>query len=156
LMVFTFNLIEIGGEVSQKAPFAVLNGTLSPAAYRARNLGSYAEALSALEELPPDARVLMLWETRSLDCLPNCDPDETIDRWYETSLTHASAEEILHFWQVDGYTHLLLNKIGLEFILENDGRISSANWKKLETLLSMLAPPNNIAPGYELYELTPK
>jgi len=153
LMVFSFNLIEIGEEISQKAPFAVLNGTLSPASYRTRNLGSYAEAMSALGELPRDARVLMLWETRSLDCLPNCDPDDTIDRWYETSLTYATANEILSLWQMQGYTHLLLNKIGLEFIQENDGRISPSNWDKLETLLSMLSPPNIVAPGYELYKL---
>jgi hypothetical protein len=98
----------------------------------------------------------MLWETRSLGCLPNCDPDETIDRWYETSLTYASSEEILSFWQAQGYTHLFINRIGVEFIQENDGRISPKNWDKLETLLGMLPPPNSVAPGYDLYELRTK
>ncbi|MGB7874644.1 MAG: hypothetical protein WBL25_09695 [Anaerolineales bacterium] len=156
LLVFAFNLIEIGGEVSQKAPFAVMSRYLSPAAYRTRNLGNYDMAMTSLSELPKDARVLMLWETRSLSCLPNCDPDETIDRWYETSLEYASAEEILNSWRAQGYTHLLVNRIGLNFIQENDGRISSENWDKLETLLSMLAPSNAVAPGYELYELNAK
>ncbi|MGD8404911.1 MAG: hypothetical protein PVJ21_14720 [Anaerolineales bacterium] len=156
LIVFTFNLVEIGREVSQKAPFAVLNGTLSPAAYRTQNLLSYQEAISTLEELPPDARVLMLWETRSLGCLPGCDPDETIDRWYEASLTYSNADEIMATWQSQGYTHLLLNKIGMEFIQENDERISLENWDKLKTLLNMLPSPTSVAPGYELYELDGK
>lgn len=153
LIVFTFNLIAIGREVSQKAPFAVLSGTLSPAAYRTQNLSGYQEAISALEELPSDAQVLLLWETRSLGCLPICDPDETIDRWYEASLTYSSAEEILRTWQSQGYTHLLLNNIGAEFIQENDGRISSENWEKLEALLNVLPTPNSVAAGYDLYEL---
>lgn len=153
LLVFGFNLIAIGGDIIQKAPFAVMSGNLSPAAYRARNLGSYEEALTALRELPPNARVLMLWETRNLGCLPSCDPDETIDRWYEISLSYASAEEILKLWQSQGYTHLLLNKVGLDFIHENDRRISPENWEKLETLLSMLPPPVSVSPGYDLYEL---
>ncbi len=156
LIVFTFNLVEIGRDISQKEPIAVLNGTLSPASYRAQNLLSYQEVISSLKELPPDARVLMLWETRSLGCLPICDPDETIDHWYETSLTYASAEEILSLWQSQGYTHLLLNKIGLEFIQKNDGRISLENWEKLEILLNMLPSPAPVAPGYELYELDRK
>jgi hypothetical protein len=153
LIVFTFNLVEIGRDLSQKAPIAVLSGTLSPAAYQARNLPGYQEAKSALEELPPDARVMMLWETRSLGCLPGCDPDETIDRWYESSLTYSTADEILNAWQSQGYTHLLLNKIGMEFIKENDERISLANWDKLKALLNVLPPPISVAPGYELYEL---
>ena len=156
LMVFTFNLIEIGRDVSQKSPFAVLSGTLSPAAYRTQNLPGYQEAISVLEELPPNARVLMLWETRSLGCLPICDPDETIDRWYEASLTYPSAEEILDTWQSQGYTHILLNKIGMEFIQENDERFSPNNWEKLEKLLSKLPPPESVAPGYDLYELNGK
>jgi len=153
LMVFAFNLVEIGRDVSQKSPFAVLSGTLSPAAYRTQNLFSYQEAISALGGLPSDARVLMLWETRSLECLPICDPDETIDRWYEASLKYPNADEILSTWQSQGYTHILLNKIGMEFIQENDKRINSENWGKLENLLSMLPPPESVAPGYELYEL---
>ena len=156
LLVFGFNLIAVGGDVSQKAPFAVMIGKLSPASYRAQNLASYEEAITTLGDLPSDARVLMLWETRNFGCLPNCDPDETIDRWYETSLTYASAKEILGLWQVQGYTHLLLNRIGIEFIQENDGRISSGNWEKLETLLSMLPSPTPISPGYDLYELQVK
>jgi len=156
LMVFTFNLIEIGRDVSQKSPFAVLSGTLSPAAYRTRNLPGYQEAISALEELPPNARVLMLWETRSLGCLPICDPDETIDRWYEASLAYPSAEEILSTWQSQGYTHILLNKLGMEFIKENDQRIGPGNWEKLEILLRILLPPQSVDPGYDLYELKGK
>ena len=50
LMVFTFNLVELGGDFSQKSPFAVMSGSMSPASYRTRNLGSYDQAMTALGE----------------------------------------------------------------------------------------------------------
>lgn len=156
LLVFTFNLIEIGAEVSKKAPFAVLVGGESPASYRTRNLGSYEMAMTALESFPPDARVLMLWETRSLSCLPVCDPDEVIDRWFDDSRKYTSAEETLAAWRDQGYSHLLLNVIGREFVQENDKRIVPESWERLNMLLMSLPPPETIAPGYEIYDLEPK
>jgi hypothetical protein len=153
LLVFAFNLIEIGREVSKRAPFAVLDGNLTPASYRSRNLGGYTKAMSALKELPSKARVLMLWETRSLACLPACDPDEVIDRWYDDSHQYASAEEILAAWRVQGYTHLLLNVTGRKFVQESDRRITPENWNTLDTLLESLPQPEMVAPGYELYRL---
>jgi hypothetical protein len=95
----------------------------------------------------------MLWETRNLACLPKCDPDEIIDRWYDDSFKYTSAEETLSTWRVQGYTHLLIFQIGREFVQETDERISPASWSKLDTILKTLPVPEAIAPGYELYEL---
>jgi hypothetical protein len=153
LLVFGFNLIEIGREVNKTASFAVLDGSLTPASYRNRNLGGYEKTMSALDALPSNARVLMLWETRSLACLPVCDPDEVIDRWYDDSHKYASAEETLAAWRTQGYTHLLLNVTGREFVQESDRRISPESWHMLDTLLESLPQPEIVAPGYELYKL---
>ena len=153
LLVFAFNLIETGVDYNQKAPFATLTGTISPASYRTRNLGSYQAAMSALQGLPPNARVLMLWETRSLACLPLCDPDEVIDRWYDDSYKYASAEETLEAWRAQGYTHLLLNTAGREFVQDNDTRISQQSWDRLEILLKSLPAPEAVGSGYQLYKL---
>jgi hypothetical protein len=124
-----------------------------PASYRARNLGSYEKAITALADLPSDARVLMLWETRNLACLPACDPDEVIDRWYDDSHKYASAEEVLTAWHAQGYSHILLHVTGMDFVKDSDNRISSASWDKLETLLNLLPTPEIVAPGYEIYRL---
>ena len=153
LLVLTFNLVEIGKDASDKAPFAVLTGSMTPASYQIRNLEGYEVAMTALMDLPPKARVLMLWETRSLACLPICDPDEVIDRWYDDSLKYASVDDVLAAWGTEGYTHLLLNVTGRQFVQENDSRISPENWKKLDTLLNNLPIPETVAPGYELYML---
>jgi hypothetical protein len=153
LLVFGFNLIEIGQEISKEMPFAVLDGSLTPTSYQTRNLGSYEKAMSALEALPSNAHVLMLWETRSLDCLPTCDPDEVIDRWYDDSQKYASVEEILAAWHAQGYAYLLLNVTGRKFVQENDRRITPESWNTLDTLLEGLPQPEMVAPGYELYQL---
>jgi hypothetical protein len=116
-------------------------------------LGGYEKAMSALEALPSNAHVLMLWETRSLDCLPTCDPDEVIDRWYDDSQKYASVEEILAAWHAQGYAYLLLNVTGRKFVQENDRRITPESWNTLDTLLEGLPQPEMVAPGYELYQL---
>jgi hypothetical protein len=154
LLVFTFNLFEIGQEFSKKAPFNVLIGIMTPANYRIQNLGAYSQAMVTLDGLPSNARILMLWETRSLACLPDCDPDEVIDRWYDDSQTYADSEQILRSWRAQGYTHLLLRVAGLDFVRASDSRISAKNWEKLDSLLNSLTLPDKIAPGYELYELS--
>ncbi len=156
LLVIIFNLIEIGGEVSQKAPFMVLGGGMPPASYRARTLGGYEGAMSALETLPSNSRVLMLWETRSLACLPICDPDEIIDRWYDDSLKYTDVEQILSAWRKQKYTHLLLNIKGAEFVRKNDSRINRESWMKLDSILESLPAPEMVSPGYKLYELDPQ
>lgn len=153
LLVFTFNLIEIGEEFVAKAPLAVLSGNITPASYRIRSLGSYEAAMQSLEALPPGAHVLMLWETRSLACLPACDPDEVIDRWYDDVHKYSSAEETLSAWQAQGYTHLLLNRTGQEFVEERSNGITPEDWERLDTLLGSLPPPETVGGGYELYDL---
>jgi len=154
LMVFTFNLVEMGQEFSKKGPFYVLIGDMTPATYLIRNLGAYSQAMVTLEGLPSNARILMLWETRSLACLPACDPDEVIDRWYDDTQTYADSDQILRAWRAQGYTHLLLHVAGLDFVRESDSRISAKNWGKLDSLLNSLTSPDKIAPSYELYELS--
>lgn len=153
LLVFAFNLIEIGKEFNQKEPLAILTGNMTSTSYRNRNLGAYEDAVSALQGLPPNSHVLMLWETRSLACLPICDPDEVIDRWYDDSKKYASPEETLAAWRTQGYTHLLLYVTGRDFVKETDSRIDRQSWDKLDTLLKLLPPPAVIGKGYELYEL---
>lgn len=154
ILVFSFNLIEVGREFVLRAPMAVLDGIMSPASYRTRNLGGYEGAMEAIGALPPGSRVLMLWETRSLSCVPICDPDEVIDRWYDAVHTYTSAEGTLFAWRAQGYTHLLLNVTGREFVEAGSSRISPAEWARLDDLLASLPSPEAVGDGYMLYQLT--
>ena len=89
LLVFAFAVFEMGVKTQKQGALDFLLGLRSSDDYLADNLGWYAPAMQAVRELPPDAHVLMLWETRSLNCLPKCDPDEVIDRWFHDTRVYS-------------------------------------------------------------------
>ena len=102
----------------------------------------------------------MLWEARSLYCLPVCEPDEIIDRWkrdrYEGSGAHpASAEEIIQSWKEAGYTHLLFYRLGADFIRSQSPDSTADDWAALEVLLRQLYLMQNFGDTYLLYRIAP-
>jgi len=160
LLVLGLNTFETGLQaIKQGAAKAVL-GLSTPDQYLADNLGWFGPAMQSLNKLPVGSRVLMLWEARSLYCLPVCEPDEIIDRWlrdrYEgRSSTPASPEEILQSWKGTGYTHLLFHKLGADFIRSQSSSDQAGDWQALEALLRRLHLVQNIGDTYLLYRIAP-
>jgi hypothetical protein len=72
----------------------------------------------SMRELPVDARVIMLWEPRSLYCAAECIPDALLDRWWHARRTIGSAEAIADAWRAQGVTHVLLSRLGYEFVID--------------------------------------
>ncbi len=147
-------------------------GTLSAEEYRARNLGALPAAMQSVNALPAGSRVLFLWETRGLDCLPRCDPDETIDRWYEEIHTPGGvlpgtraalsagaasprgAEEIIRGWRALGYTHILVFQNGVDFVRAEAGsRLTRQDWQTFDETIRLLHQQETIGGVYQLYAL---
>lgn len=100
-------------------PVPVLLGLESKEAYSVRQLGVYPEVIAKVNELPATAKVVFLWETRSYACQVVCDPDPILDRWQNlTENEGLTAVAIAQKWREAGYTHVLLNQAGLDFLLE--------------------------------------
>jgi hypothetical protein len=101
----------------------------------------------------------MLWEARSLYCLPGCAPDEILDRWLRerqpVSGRLQSAEEIRRSWISQGYTHILFYKLGADFIREQSRAYLPADWQSLQEFLSRLPPGEDFGGAYYLYKLSP-
>jgi len=160
LLVLGLNTFETGLQaIKQGAAKAVL-GLSTPDQYLADNLGWFGPAMQSLNKLPAGSRVLMLWEARSLYCLPVCEPDEVIDRWlrdlYEgRASTPASPEEILQSWKETGYTHLLFHKLGADFIRSQSPGNQAGDWQALEALLRRLHLVQNFGDTYLLYRIAP-
>jgi hypothetical protein len=146
--------------VQTGAPSYVL-GLSSSEEYTDHNLGWYAPAMRAIQDLPEDAKVLMLWEPRSLYCLPSCEPDEVLDRWLverhdRSSETPALATDIQEAWRLAGYTHLLFHKSGADFVHKEDrGNYTEADWAALDGLLDALVLVQDFGGAYQLYRLGP-
>jgi 4-amino-4-deoxy-L-arabinose transferase-like glycosyltransferase len=124
--------------------------------YRENNLGPYAVAMQAIKTLPENAHIVMLWETRGFDCIPKCDSDEVIDRWPTDWIIYGSKDAIVKAWKKKGYTHVLINRVGANFIQKYDDYDNSSPeaWSGLEAMRGSLPLVKNIAAGsYEIYSL---
>jgi hypothetical protein len=158
LLVFFLNAFEITLEIVQKDSLKTISGLESPESYLGRNLGWYHPAMEAIDDLPNDAQVLMLWEPRAYYCLPKCIPDEVLDRWGHELSMHSDAEAIINDWVQTGTSHILFYKAGAEFIKEeqqdkSSSGITPSDWQELERLFSLLGKPVDIGPDYQLYSL---
>ena len=153
LLVLGFSAFEAIVQTQRQGASSVLFGLRAADDYTENNLGWYAPSMQAIRALPPGARVLMLWETRSLDCLPKCDPDEVIDRWFHDIRTFQNADAILADWQAQGYTHLLLRVDGADFARQHEPWFMPEDWAHLDALLAKLPPLKKFGESYSLYLL---
>lgn len=154
-LVLGLNLLEVSQAVlKQSAPQAVL-GLESRETYLANNLGWYQPAMQAILDLPAGSRSLLLYEPRSLYCAPRCAPDEILDRWKRT-YPLASVETIRKAWQQEGFTHLLVNRLGVEFLITaNDPHHPPQDFESLKAFLIQLPLPIDFGGAYALYSLNP-
>ncbi len=129
-------------------------GQTDPRQYLQRNLGMYAIAMQALEELPPGSKTLMLWEPRSYYCLPACAPDEVLDRWSADLNRWGSSDAVVSAWRAQGFTHLLYYRTGAE-LFRGDPRFPPPIWQQLDQLLSGLPIHTDFDQIYILYRLSP-
>jgi hypothetical protein len=160
LLVLGLNVLETGLQTTSQGAAKAILGLSTPDQYLADNLGWYAPAMQALDKLPAGARVLMLWEARSLYCLPVCEPDEIIDRWererHERGGSNpATPEEIIQSWKEAGYTHLLFYRLGADFIRSQSSNIQADDWTALEATLRQLSLVQDFGDTYQLYRIAP-
>jgi hypothetical protein len=154
-LVLALSALESGLHIIQQNSLRYLAAIENRNAYLEHNLGWYAPAVQAVKELPESTQVLLLFEPRSLYCLPGCQPDEVIDRWLADLDRLGDAQVVLADWRESGYTHLLYNQAGVEFLQTQDEHFDYVNWDALDTLLAGLPVTADFGGAYILYELTP-
>jgi hypothetical protein len=155
LLPLVFTLLQLSIEFNARDIPSFLFQKISKDKYTEHNLGAYQKAIKAINLLPQNNKILMLWETRSFSCLPNCDGDEIIDRWYHDWRTIGNSQKILEYWQGEGYTYLLYNRIGSDFIRETEKRkYTPKDWEGLDEMLKFLGEPTQIIDNqYILYDI---
>jgi hypothetical protein len=154
--VLAVNVMEVALHFASRSPLAYLAGAQTAAEYRLAQLGGYSLAIQRVNALPAGARVLFLWEPRSLECatIARCWPDTIIDRWWHARRTAGSAQAIVSGWRAEGATHVLLAETGVVFVQQNDdGLFTAADWEELQRLREQLTLVENIGPAYTLYKI---
>jgi hypothetical protein len=97
-----------------KNPLPVVLGLESPASYLRRANYIYPSMEFINAELPPQARVVYLWEGQTYYCQRDCLPDPIYDRWGDLVYRYQTPEAVLGQLQALGATHLLINHDGLK------------------------------------------
>jgi hypothetical protein len=154
LMALFFNVFYTIKTTSISNPMPVILNLENRESYITRHLGGYEPAMQAIQTLPDYSKVLMLWETRSLECQPKCDPDEIIGRWYHDWTIYKNSGEVISTWKSQGYTHVLFNRIGADYVRKYDVNAPGIEyWRGLESTISTLTLVKENTGGYELYKL---
>lgn len=141
-----------------EAPWAYLLGDESREANLQRRLGGHYQAIQWLNEnLPDEAVVVFLWEPRSYYCDLDCRPDSILDRLGDLEYRYEDADGIAAAWQDDGVTHLLLWRLALDFIVDQQAQsgLYAVNQPLLTDLLDNHLTLLETVGGYEVYELQP-
>ncbi len=119
LLALGLNLVSSALTFMGDSPLPYLAGWESQDSYLKRHLGSYHQMITYInEELPFSARILFLWEPRSYYCQRACQPDAILDGFLHLVYRFQDAQGIIRYLREQGFTHVLLHKRGLGFILE--------------------------------------
>ncbi len=98
---------------------AYLAGFESREAYLTRHLDGYYAAIQFVNaNLPANARVYFLWEPRSYYAERAVQPDAILDAWAHLRWQYHDVDSIAAALRERGYTHLLLSRSGLDFMLQ--------------------------------------
>ena len=154
VLVLGLNLVEVGTGVAKQGALPVILGLKDQESYLADNLGWFQPAMQAVRQLPIGDRTLLLFETRSLYCMPRCAPDEILDRWKRDRAALQDAELIRQSWLKAGFTHVLFYRTGADFLVEaKDPHHTQADLDALKAFLNTLPAPVDFGGVYQLYSL---
>lgn len=101
-------------------PWPVVIGTESKSDYLYRAVNQYAAIRFVTEELPEEAKVMMLWDGRAFYCDERCLPDRAQQSWPMLVLAHGTVEAQAKALHTIGITHLFYSKSDHQFFMELD------------------------------------
>ena len=154
-------------------PLAPLVGVEPRDNYLKRRLGPYVEAVERTHESAPyEPRFFFLWEPRGYYADQTSLADPTLDNLAQLRVAYGQAGEALTALQASGFSHLLVNQTGLQFLqgptprpptLGNlSGRaeggeslypLAAADRRFLADLLELCQPTSNENSAYAIFAL---
>ncbi len=154
ILVLGLNTMEVFLSFTRAGVLPLLTGMQSEQQYRENNLGWFSPAMDTLRSLPDGEKTLLLYEPRGFLCIPKCDPDEILDRWKHDLSILEDPQSILASWRHQGFTHILYNKAGTEFLRENpDPHHPVMELDQLDALFSSLPLVQDFGGTYRLYQI---
>jgi hypothetical protein len=119
LLVLALDLLSVGLRSAHSNPLSYLVGYQSAQDYVRRYQPDYQEAVEYInEELSHSARIYFLWEPRSFYCERDVRPDAILDAFLHLRYRFGDAAAINRYLLDEGFTHVLLHRRGMDFIVE--------------------------------------
>ena len=156
LLVLWLNAIQVVQHIERSGAIQETLAIISSEEYLDKNLGWYSPTMKYVRQLPVNTKILMLWEARSLYCLPGCQPDELLDRWLTIRKRYGRSvdpQQLVADFKSEGFNYLLFYKTGADFIRESDSRYTPSDWTLLDQFLRLLPTPVSFGDVYFLYTL---
>jgi hypothetical protein len=101
-------------------PLEVVSGGESKDTFLRRTVNDYPALQFVRDGLPPQARVLMMWDGSAYYCDERCLPDAENSRWTRLTLTSPSVSSAAASLRAMGVTHLLFSVGDADFMLQHD------------------------------------
>jgi hypothetical protein len=158
IAIVTITLIDAGRSVIMRNPLAYAVGAETQESYLAKVQPSYAQAVELIQDSPEDAKIYALYEPRNYYMPRDIQPDPILDNFAHDVFLYGDPNEVLASWQDEGYTHVLIYRHGIDFLIENDARrLSPQHLSALDYLQNKLIFVGSTADGsYELYAIHSK
>ena len=138
VLVLGFTLVNYIFSFAANYPLPYLVGAETRDAFVARNLGDYDRVVQFVNtQLPAKANVLALWEPRSYYLDRPVQPDAVLDIFAHLRWQYRDANAIASVLRRAGYTHVLLNRSGVNYLLQSGyDPIADTDIQVLETLVT--------------------
>lgn len=156
MLVTAATLLEGWVNTAYRHPLTYMLGLETRTSYYRRALPDYADLTQLLQEhTTPHAKIFFLFEPRSYGVQRDILPDASLDHWAWHLQRDGSPAGVLHELQTEGYTHVLLYRWGMDFMVENEAeKMTPLRALALEDFLNTLT--ESAAQGnYTLYAIPP-
>jgi hypothetical protein len=154
-VALALNLVSQAREVLRINPFGYLAGQEDRTAYLRRILGDHYRAMEVVgQKVPPDGRVLFLWEPRSYYCPRRAQPDAILDSWSFLVYRYGGETQIAAHLRTKGYSHVLLYQWGLDFVVAyGESPLPPQDVERLEAFVDRYLVLVEAEGHYRLYRL---
>ncbi len=133
-IVLFVNLIDLGMNVIRRNPLSLILGIETKQSYIENRQPAYAATIKLVNTTPENAYIYFLFEPRSYWMPRKVFPDTLLDNLPHDIFSYENAAEIIHFWQEQGYSHVLLSRRGADFIITN----KALSLDRMEAILAEL------------------
>ncbi len=142
VLVTAATLLEGWVNTAYRHPLTYVLGLETRSSYYRRALPDYADLTQILQEhTTPRDKIFFLFEPRSYGVQREALPDASLDHWAWYLHRTGSPEGVLHELQAEGYTHVLLYRRGMNFMVENEpDEMTPARTLALGVFLQALQP----------------